>query len=284
MIDVLLQSLPLAIVASTPLLLAVQGELVVQRGGIINLGIEGMMLTAAMTSVLGAQATHSVFAGFVGGLVGAALVAVLFGLFTITLAADQIVTGTAINLLAAGVTGFVYRELQDTAVLVQSVPRLQRDVIVPFAWIAAPALLAVVLWRTTFGLRLRACGENPEAVAASGRSVSRHRWSALMIEALLVGLAGAYLSLALATGFAENMTAGRGFIALSIVIFGRWKLKGALLGTALFGLAAALQYALQAMYAGVQFHLLLAVPYVVTLLILCGIAGRVRPPASLGRR
>jgi simple sugar transport system permease protein len=283
-IDVLLQSLPLAIVASTPLLLAVEGELVVQRGGIINLGVEGMMLTAAMTSVLAAQATDSVAVGFLGGLAGAALVAVLFGLFTITLAADQIVTGTAINLLAAGVTGFVYRELQDSAVLVQSVPRLQRDVVVPFAWIVAPALLALVLWRTTYGLRLRACGENPEAVAASGRSVSAHRWSALLIEALLVGLAGAYLSLALATGFAENMTAGRGFIALSIVIFGRWKLKGALLGTALFGLAAALQYALQAMYAGVQFHLLLAVPYVVTLLILCGIAGRVRPPASLGRR
>lgn len=284
MIDVLLQSLPLAIVASTPLLLAVQGELVVQRSGIINLGIEGMMLTAAMTAVLAAQATHSVAAGFLGGLAGAAFVAVVFGLFTIVLAADQIVTGTAINLLAAGVTGFVYRELQDSAIFVQSVPRLQRDAVVPFAWIVAPIALAVVLWRMTFGLRLRACGENPEAVTASGRSVRAHRWAALMIEAALVGLAGAYLSLALSTGFAENMTAGRGFIALSIVIFGRWKLKGALLGTALFGLAAALQYALQAMSAGVQFHLLLAVPYVVTLLILCGIAGRVHPPASLGRR
>jgi simple sugar transport system permease protein len=282
-IDVLLQSLPLAIVASTPLLLAVEGELVVQRSGIINLGIEGMMLTAAMTAVLAAQATHSVAIGFLGGLAGAAFVALVFGLFTIVLAADQIVTGTAINLLAAGVTGFVYRELQESAIFVQSVPRLQRDFIVPFAWIVAPIALAVVLWRMTFGLRLRACGENPEAVAASGRSVRAHRWGALLIEAALIGLAGAYLSLALSTGFAENMTAGRGFIALSIVIFGRWKFKGALLGTALFGLAAALQYALQAMSAGVQFHLLLAVPYVVTLLILCGIAGRVRPPASLGR-
>ncbi|MBV9494488.1 MAG: ABC transporter permease [Acidobacteria bacterium] len=284
MIDVLLQALPLAIVASTPLLLAVEGELVVQRSGIINLGIEGMMLTAAMTAVLAAQASQSVAIGFLGGLAGALVVALLFGVFTVVLAADQIVTGTAINLLAAGVTGFLYRELQDSAVLVQSVPRLQRDVIVPIAWIAAPLLLALVLWRTTFGLRLRACGENPEAVAASGRSVRKHRFAALLIQALLMGLAGAYLSLSLSSGFAENMTSGRGFIALSIVIFGRWKLKGALLGTALFGLAAALQYALQAMYAGVQFHLLLAVPYVVTLLILCGIAGRVRAPASLGRR
>lgn len=284
MIDVLLQSLPLAIVASTPLLLAVEGELVVQRAGIINLGIEGMMLTAAMTAVLAAQTAHSVAIGFLGGIAGAALVAGLFGTFAISLAADQIVTGTAVNLLALGVTGFVYRELQASAIFVQSVPRLPHDVVVPLAWIAAPAALGAMLWGSTFGLRLRACGENPEAVTATGASVRRHRWAALGIEAVLVGAAGAYLSLALSSGFAENMVAGRGFIALSIVIFGRWKLKGALLGTALFGAAAALQYALQAMMGGVQFHLLLAVPYVVTLLILCGIAGRVRAPEALGRR
>ena len=121
-----------------------------------------------------------------------------------------------------------------------------------------------------FGLRLRACGENPEAVA---RWVRVCRWSALGIESILVGMAGSYLALALSSGFAENMTAGRGFIALSIVIFGRWKIKGALLGTAVFGIAAAAQYALQASGIGLPFHLLLAVPYVVTLLILCGITG-----------
>jgi len=113
--------------------------------------------------------------------------------------------------------------------------------------------------------------------------VARHRAAALAIEALLAGTAGAYLTLALSSGFAENMTAGRGFIALSIVIFGRWKLRGAVLGTAIFGLAAALQYALQASAYGVPYHLLLAVPYIVTLLILCGIAGKVRAPESLGR-
>jgi simple sugar transport system permease protein len=158
---------------------------------------------------------------------------------------------------------------------------LRLDLILPLAWIVFPIVLSVLLWNTSFGLRLRASGENPEAVAVD---VNRHRAIALAIEALLAGLAGAYLSLALSSGFAENMTAGRGFIALSIVIFGRWKLKGALLGTAIFGLAAALQYALQASSQGVPFHLLLAVPYVVTLLILCGAAGRVRAPEALGRR
>jgi ABC-type uncharacterized transport system permease subunit len=281
MIEQLLNVLPLAIVAATPLLLAVEGELVVQRSGIINLGIEGMMLVAAMTAVLAAQATKSVLLGFVGGIAGAALIALLFGMLVIVLRADQIVTGTAINLLAVGGTSFVYRELQQGQVFVQSVPQLQLDAVLPLAWIVFPIALALLLWNTSFGLRLRAAGENPEAVAAS---VASHRALALAIEALLAGIAGAYLSLALSSGFAENMTAGRGFIALSIVIFGRWKLKGALLGTAIFGLAAALQYALQASSHGVPFHLLLAVPYVVTLLILCGVAGRVRAPEALGRR
>jgi general nucleoside transport system permease protein len=281
MIDVLLSVVPLAIVAATPLLLAVEGELVVQRSGIINLGIEGMMLVAAMTAVLAAQATKSVLLGFIGGVAGAAVIALLFGVLVIALRADQIVTGTAINLLAVGITSFVYRELQQGQIFVQSVPQLRFDFVLPLAWIVFPIVLAVLLWNTSFGLRLRASGENPEAVASV---VQQHRAIALAIEAFLAGLAGAYLALALSSGFAENMTAGRGFIALSIVIFGRWKLKGALLGTAIFGVAAALQYALQASSQGVPFHLLLALPYVVTLLILCGAAGRVRAPEALGRR
>lgn len=282
MLDAALDVIPLAIIAATPLLLAVQGELVVQRSGIINLGTEGMMLVAAMTSVLAAQVTKSVLLGFAGGIAGAALVALIFGLFVIALRSDQIVTGTAINLLALGATGFVYRELQQGAIFVESVPRLDRDrdLLLPLAWIVLPIALAVFLWNTTAGLRLRACGENPQVL---GGRVGAHRALALAIEALLAGLGGAYLALALSSGFAENMTAGRGFIALSIVIFGRWKLKGAILGTAIFGLAAAMQYALQASSRGVPYHLLLAVPYVVTLLILCGVAGRVRAPESLGR-
>jgi len=280
MTNQLLAAIPLAIVASTPLLLAVLGELVVERAGMINLGIEGMMLTAAMTAVITAQLTHSIALGVLGGIAGAAIVGALFGLFALRFHADQIVTGTAIVLLAQGLTGFIYREL---AMSDQPIPRFTFDAIVPVAWIVIPIALAFFLWRTRFGLRLRACGELPAAVTANGSSVALHRWTALAIESVLTGIAGAYLSLALSSGFAENMVAGRGFIALSIVIFGRWKFKGALLGTAVFGIAAAAQYALQASGRGVPFHLLLAVPYVATLLILCGIAGRVRAPESLGK-
>ena len=266
MLDLLVQSIPLAIIASVPLLLAVEGELVLQRSGIINLGIEGMLLAAAF----GAALTKSV----AGGIAGAAIVALIFGVLAISLRADQIVTGTAINLLVLGATGFAYRELRPAAP-----PPFAFDFIAPIAWIAAPVVLAIVLWNTTFGLRLRASGENPATVPSA-----RYRWAALAIEALLAGLGGAHLALALSNGFAENMTAGRGYIALAVVIFGRWKVKGAVIGTAVFGLAAALQYAIQAGDRGIPYHLLLATPYVVTLLILCGIAGRVRAPEWLGRR
>ena len=281
MIDLIVQSFPLALVASVPLLLAVEGELVVERAGMINLGIEGMMLVAAITSVFAAQLSGSIAVGIAGGIAGATLVAALFGAFAIHLKADQIVTGTAINLLALGITGFVYRELNAT--LTREVPHLEGNTLAFIAWIAVPIVLAFTLWSSPFGLRLRACGENPEAVRAANFSVQAHRWAALAIEALLVGVAGASLALALSSGFAENMTAGRGYIALSIVIFGRWKVKGVLLGTALFGAAAALQYAMQAASRGVQFHLLLSIPYVVTLVILCGVAGRVRAPEGLGK-
>jgi simple sugar transport system permease protein len=278
MFDFAAELIAVAVAPSTPLLLAVEGELVVQRSGIINLGVEGMMLGAALSAVIAAHATSSITLGFVGGIAGAALLALLFGVFTIALNADQIVTGTALNLFALGATSFIYRELQDD--LTASLPQLQHDAIVPLAWLVIPVALALLLWNTSFGLRLRAAGENPEAVAADVKS---HRATALAIEALLAGIAGAYLSLVSSSGFAENMTSGRGFIALSIVIFGRWKFKGALIGTAIFGFAAALQYALQARAVGLPSHLLLAFPYVLTLLILCGVAGRVRAPESLGK-
>jgi len=281
MAELSFEVLVLAIVASTPLLLAVQGELVVQRSGMINLGLEGMMLVAAMTSIVSARASESALLGFLGGIAGAALIALLFGVFAIHLHADQIVTGTAINLLAVGATSFVYRELP-LSLVTQLVALKEAKTIVPLAWLVFPIVLAIVLWRTSCGLRLRACGENPSAVVAAGHSVVAHRWLALGIESIVAGLAGGYLALAY-TGFAENMTTGRGFFALSIVIFGRWKLRGALAGTAIFGIAAALQYALQASARNVPYHLLLAMPYVVTLLILCGVAGKVRPPESLGK-
>lgn len=270
MLDLLAAAVPLALVASVPLLLAVQGELVVQRSGMINLGVEGMLLVAAFTA--------AVTGTILGGIAGAMAVAAIFGIFAIVFRADQIVTGTALNLLALGLTAFIYREIGSTAPAAMS-----SKVIAPFAWIVSPLLLALLLWRTAPGLRLRAAGENPDALRAAGHSSAAHRWLALGIESVLVGIGGAHLALALSNGFAENMSAGRGYIALAVVIFGRWKVKGAVIGSAVFGIAAALQYALQAAATPLPYHLLLATPYVITLLILCGVTGRVVAPAALGK-
>lgn len=270
MLDLLAAAVPLALVASVPLLLAVQGELVVQRSGMINLGVEGMLLVAAFSAAV----TGSVL----GGIAGAMAVGAVFGIFAIVFRADQIVTGTALNLLALGVTAFIYREIGPTAPAA-----MQSNVVAPFAWIVSPLLLAILLWRTTAGLCIRAAGENPEALRAAGQSSAAHRWLALGIESVLVGIGGAHLALALSNGFAENMSAGRGYIALAIVIFGRWKVKGTVIGSAVFGIAAALQYALQAAAIPLPYHLLLATPYAITLLILCGVTGRVVAPAALGK-
>lgn len=303
MMQLVLQILPLAIAAATPLLLAVIGELTVERSGMINLGLEGMMLMAAMTAVLAAHWSHNVVVGIGGGVAGALAVAIVFGIPAIAFRTDQIVTGTAVNFLALGVTGIVYRQLQNSGVFEQAVPHLGaggvpwlravpiagpvlfgQDLLIPVAWLALPVLARAVLWNSSFGLRLRACGENPAAVTANGFSVDRHRWAALAIEAALAGVAGAYLSLSLANGFAENMVSGRGFIALAIVIFGRWRIRGSLAGASLFGAAAAAQFALQALGRGIPFHLLLAFPYIITIAILCGVTGVVRSPEALGKR
>ena len=174
-----LDFLILALIASTPLLLAVEGEVVVQRSGMINLGIEGMLLAAAMGAVMAMQSTNSLAAGMAGGIAGAAAMAVLFGIFAIVLRADQIVTGTAIDLLALGWTGFVYREMQQTSIFARPLQPGGSSIAVPLGWVVAPAVLGFILWRTHFGLTLRACGENPEAVTADGASVAEHRWAEL---------------------------------------------------------------------------------------------------------
>ena len=281
MTDALLAAIPIALVIATPLLLAVAGELLAQRSGVINLGIEGLMLSAALAATVAAQATGSTLAGVAGGIAASVAVAAVFAVSVLATRADQIVAGTAINLLAVGGTSVIYRELQMRGS--GPLPRPPFDWVTPLSWLVVPALIAAFLWYSRPGLRVRACGENPDAVTAAGLRVWHYRALALGIEAVLTGLAGAHIALWVSNGFAENVTAGRGFIALAVVIFARWRVAGVIAGTALFGTATAFQYALQASGSGVPFHLLLALPYVLTLVVILGIAGRVRAPESLGR-
>jgi simple sugar transport system permease protein len=280
----------LAILAGTPLILAVIGELVVELSGMINIGLEGLMLTAAMLAVVVAKSSGSATAGFAAGVAAAAVMAALFGWLTIVRRADQIICGAAINFIGVGITGAAYS--MSSSAFVSGVPKVPPvviaghagpDVISLLAWTLVPFLAWFALHRTRFGLLLRACGEYPPAVRLHGSSVAAHRWAALAIEAFCCGIAGAYVSLVLSSGFAENMIAGRGFIALAIVTFGRWRSVGSIVGVALFSLSIALQYWLQAQSTGVQFHLLLALPYVVTLLVLVLFIRDVRAPQWLGK-
>jgi ABC-type uncharacterized transport system permease subunit len=297
-IDLVLGLAGTALALGAPLLLGALGELVSERAGVLNIGIEGLMLTGALAGVLACRATGSPAAGMLGACLAALALGALFALWVITLDADQIVAGAALNLLALGTTGVVYRATFGATGAALSVPTfaplaiagdsallapLRQPAPVYVALALVPAI-SVLLFRTDFGLRLRACGEAPEVAESLGVAVSSMRWVAVLIGAVLAGAAGGYLSLAYSNTFVEGMSAGRGFIALAIVVFGRWRPAGILAGALLFGVASAGQFQLQASGIVVPYHLLLMLPYVLTLAVLALMSGASATPAALARR
>lgn len=285
---------------ATPLALAALGELVVERAGIINIGLEGAIIAGALGALLGGSA-GGVAAGYAGSLAGGVFVAALFALFVVRLRADQIITGTAITLFALGATGTLYRALfgASGAALNLStsaplrIPVLSAIPVVGEAFFAQPPptylaylLVPAMTWwlaRTHAGLALRAIGERPDAALTAGVRVDRYRAGAILFGGALGGLAGGTLVLAQAGTFAEGMSSGRGFIAIAIVVLGRWQPLGVALGALLFGGASALQFAFQSMGWQVPYQLFLVIPYLLTLVALAGAVGRTRSPAALGK-
>ena len=288
-------------VAATPLLLAALGEVVVERAGVINIGLEGILLAGAFAGMAGSYCSGSPSIGLVlGGLSGIVL-ALLFAWLTIGLGADQIVVGISLNLLAVGLTGVLYRGLfgvTGQALTVTTFPTLslplvgdapfigpvlfQHTALVYLALFLVP-VLGFFLSHTRAGLQLQAVGEHPQAAETLGISVAWLRSSALVVEGILGGIAGSYLSLAYSNTFIEGMSAGRGFIALAIVIFGRWRPAGVLVGALFFGAATALQFHLQALGSAVPYQFILMLPYVLTLLTLALAGTRIAPPSALGQ-
>jgi simple sugar transport system permease protein len=300
MIDALTAFLAAAVRTSMPLALAAMGELLVERTGIINMGLEGAILAGAFGALVGAS-VGGVASGYALAIIAALVVAALFALFVVRLRADQIITGTALTLLSIGATGTAYRAafgsggaaLSITTSGPVAVPLLSEIPVIGSALFVQPPityfLYAVIpsvwwwLYRTHHGLALRALGETPTAVDAAGIGITRLRVGVILVSGGLAGLAGGSLVLAQAGTFAENMSAGRGFIAIAIVVLGRWRPFGVAAAAFLFGAASALQFGFQAMGWHLPYQLFLATPYVLTLVALAGVAGRVRPPASLGR-
>lgn len=284
---------------AAPLLLAALGELIVQRSGVVNIGIEGMMLTGAFAAFAVAVATGSPGWGAASAVGAGATLAAVFAFFAVVRRADQIVVGTAINLLALGATGLALRTLHPAgapeAPVVASLvvpglaelPWLGSVLFRQTGYVYGGVLLALLLaWGlrgTRPGLRLRAVGEAARAADAEGVRVTATRFTAVLVGGALAGLAGSALSIDQSSTFTEEITAGRGFIALTIVIFGRWLPFGALGAALLFGAATAMQFRLQARGYAVPYPVFLMLPYVVTLGVLTFASGRARAPADLGR-
>lgn len=301
MSDVLTPFLAATVRTAVPLGLAALGELLVERAGLINIGLEGAILAGAFGALVGASSIGGVSAGFAVAALAGLLVAVLFALFVIWLRADQIIAGTALTLLSVGATGTLYRALYGSSGAALGIPTSEPLAVPGLASIpiVGPALFAqppityvlymiapVLAWwlaRTQAGLSLRAIGERPEAAEAAGVAVDRMRVLAILAGGVLAGLAGGTLVLAQAGTFAEGMSAGRGFIAIAIVVLGRWSAYGVAAGALLFGAASALQYAFQAKGWNVPYQVFLGVPYLLTLAALAGAVGRARAPAALGR-
>jgi len=273
---------------ATPLALAALGETVSERGGVINIGLEGSIIAGALGGTL-AAASLGVTGGFAAGALAGVAMAALFALFVVGLKGDAIITGTAVTLFALGLTGTLYRTvygaggvaLSSPTAAELSLPVVSALPVVGRALFAQPAvtylavllvpLLTWVLFRTQWGLALRAVGEAPEAAIASGVRPARYQLAAILLAGALAGVAGATLVLAQAGTFVEGMSAGRGFIAIAIVVLGRRHPVGVALAALLFGGAQSLQTLFQSMgWTGVPYQLFLAVPYLLTLVALMG--------------
>ena len=271
---------------ATPLAIAALGELVAERSGVLNIGIEGMMLAGAFAAYLVACGNGSPWLGAGAGVLAGVLLAALFGLFALGRGADPIVCGTALNILALGATGSAYRAAFEPAEVV-SAPQLGELLPGIHVFVVLAVLLAWAVWlllgRTRLGLSIRASGENAAAAHSQGVPVARLRWLCTLLGGGLAGLAGSSLVLWISDSFVEGMTSGRGFIALALVLFGAYRPLRIVAGALIFGAASALQFRLQALGVEVSYNLLLMLPYVLTLAVLAVSAGRVRPPADLGR-
>jgi ABC-type uncharacterized transport system permease subunit len=289
-----------AVRVATPLLLAATGETVAERSGVINLGTEGIMLAGALAAALGATAWGP-WAGLGAAMLAGMCLAAVFALIAIGARADQIITGTAITLAAVGLTGTIYRKAYGDTGAGLSLPTLPNLPIPGLSDIPvvgpglfdqpAPTYLAVaalplvwwVLFRTRLGLQLRATGEAAAMARAAGVRTGLMRAGATIIGGGFAGLGGATLVLAQVGTFAERMTAGRGYLAIAIVVLGRWHPAGVAAAALLFGGATALQFLFQALGTRAPYQLFLMLPYVLTLLALAGAVGRVRAPGDLGR-
>jgi simple sugar transport system permease protein len=281
---------------ATPLILAALGGLFSERSGVINIALEGKMLAGAFTAAAVTYAADaklhlgagSPWVGLLAGMCAGLLIAAIYAIVCIHYKADQVVSGTAINILMIGVPGFLSGAFFLSS---GSTPQIPKEQLIPWTpIIVAFAMVPItwyVLYRTPFGLRLRSVGENPEAADAAGVSVGRIRYSGVLLAGALAGIGGAYLSIGQSSLFTRNMTSGRGFIALAALIFGKWRPFQTLLACLLFGFTEAVSIQMQGVIKlpsgeDIPVQFVQMVPYLLTIIVLAGFIGSSRPPRALG--
>jgi simple sugar transport system permease protein len=279
---------------ATPLVFAALGGMFSERSGVINIGLEGLMLSGAFTAAVVTYELNNPYVGFIAGMVAGAATALVYAIAVIKFEADQVVTGFAINILMLGLPAVISSRIYDSAGSTQqiakeyllpdlynrmSVASILAFLLVPVAW--------YVLYKTPFGLRLRATGENPEAADAAGVRVTNLRYTAVVISGILAAAGGAYLSIGQSSLFTRGMTAGRGFIALAALILGKWKPVPVMLGCLFFGFTEALAIQLQGVVKlpsgeDIPVQFIQMIPYVLTIIVMAGFIGLSRAPKALG--
>jgi simple sugar transport system permease protein len=291
--------LALSLRLATPIVLGAIAGILCERTGVVNIAIEGMMLTAACIGFTASLYLRNVWAGLFCAVLSGGLIALLHAFLSVTMISDQIISGTVINILAVGLTGFVRRsfllrqQLSRTSLLpIVRVPLLSRVPIVgPIVFSNQPivylmmglsAFVTLMLFKTRWGLRTRAVGEHPEAADTVGIDVFRMRYLNVLLGGFVAGLAGAWFSLETTGSFDDMMTNGKGFIALAAMIFGKWHPVGAFAGGMIFGFSDALQIIFQIKGVPVPPQVLWMLPYLITMVVLAGVIGKSTPPAADG--
>jgi simple sugar transport system permease protein len=267
---------------ATPLLLAALGGLWSERSGVINIGLEGLMLAGAFTAAVVTHFVHNPWIGLAAAILAGMLTALVHAFVCITCKADQVVTGTAINILFLGLPALLSGAFFEST---GATPQIPQGELLPIAPIVLAFALVPVTWyvlyRTPFGLRLRSVGENPEAADTAGIRVEAVRYAGVILSGALAAIGGAYLSIGQSSLFTRNMSAGRGFIALAALIFGKWRPVQTMLACLLFGFAEAVTIQMQGV-TPIPVEFIQIIPYVLTIVVLAGFIGMSRPPRALG--
>jgi len=284
---------------ATPLIYAAIGEVFAERSGVLNIGLEGIMLFGAFTGFTTAYYVHSYVIGLLSAIIIGILIGLLFAVFVVTIKANQIVVGAALNMIGMGMTGFLYRTMFTSTVqaseafpnlnipFLSQIPVLgeilfQHNILV-YATIVLVLAASFVLYHTAFGLSVRSMGEHPKAADTVGINVVSIRYACCMIGGALAALGGAYMTIAYTNQFVEQITSGRGFIALAVVVFGRWNPWGAFWASILFGVFYALQLSMQAITNSfIPYQVWQALPYVATVVVLVSLRGKSAAPKALG--